>query len=57
MRRRLVLLALDEVDAVLDQIRIEVLDLLLGQLDVFEPVDDLVVGEEAFLFPFGDELV
>jgi hypothetical protein len=34
---------------VVDEIRVEVLDLLLGQLDVFEPGDDLVVGEEAFL--------
>ena len=51
------LLALDEVDAVLGQVRVEVLGLLLRQLHVLEPVGDLVVGQEAFLPPLGDELV
>src|SRR5581483_8155443 len=42
---------------VLGEVRVEVLDLLLRQLDVLEPVDDLVVGEKALLFSLGDELV
>jgi hypothetical protein len=33
------------------------LDLLLGELDVFETGDDLVVGEEALLGAVGDELL
>ena len=57
VRRGLVPLAFDDVDTVLDQVRVEVLDLLLRQLHVLEPVGDLVVGQEAFLPPFGDELV
>ena len=35
----------------------EVLDLLLPELDFLEPGDDLVVGEEALLFPVLDELL
>src|SRR5215471_14314968 len=57
MRRRLVLLTLDEVDSVLHEVGVEVLDLLLRQLDVLETVDDLVVGEKALLFSICDELV
>ena len=57
MRQRLVLLALDELDAVVDQVRREVLELLLGELDLLEPGDDLVVGEEALLLAGLDELV
>ncbi len=45
----LVLLALHQLDSVVDQVRVEVLDLLLRELDVLEPGDDLVVGEEASL--------
>ena len=33
------------------------LDLFLRELDVFERVDDLVVGEKALLLSFGDELL
>ena len=51
------LLALDELDAVVDQVGREVLDLLLGELDLLEARDDLVVGEEAFLLTRLDELV
>ena len=51
------LLALHQLDAVLDQVRVEVLDLFLRELDVFEPVDDLVIGEKALLLSFGDELL
>ena len=47
--------ALDELDRVVDQVRVEVLDLLLRELDVVEPRDDLVVGEEALLEPLLDE--
>ena len=54
---RLVLFAFDELDAVLDQMGVEVLDLLFRELDLLEPVDDLVVGEKALLLPFGDELL
>ena len=57
MRETLVLLAFDELDAVVDQIGGEVFDLLLGELDFVEPFDDLVVGEEPFLFPGLDELL
>ena len=55
--RRLVLLALDQLDRVVDEIRVEVLDLLLRQLDLVEPGDDLVVSEEPFFLPLLDELV
>ena len=43
------LLALDQLDAVVDQVGVEVLDLLLGELDFLEAGDDLVVGQEALL--------
>src|SRR5437762_874989 len=43
---RLVLLALDEVDVVLGDVRVEVLDLFLRDLDVLETVRDLVVAEK-----------
>ena len=51
------LLALDELDPVVDQVGVEVLDLLLRELDVLERVDDLVIGEKALLLSFGDELL
>ena len=51
----LVLLALDQLDRVVDQVGVEVLDLLLRELDVFEPGDDLVVREEPLLEPLLDE--
>ena len=38
-----------------DQVRVEVLDLLLRQLDLVEPGDDLVVGEEPLLEPLLDQ--
>ena len=57
VRKRLVLLALDELDAVVDQIGREILELLLGELDLFEPGDDLVVGEKALFLSGLDELV
>ena len=57
MRRRLVLDALDELDPVVDQVRVEVLDLLLRELDLLEARDDLVVAQEALLEALGDELV
>src|SRR3712207_7744557 len=44
--RRLVLDALHELDPVIDQVRVEVLDLLLGELDLIEPRHDLVVRSE-----------
>ena len=49
VRRRLVLLPFDQLDVVVDQVRVEVFDLLFRELDFLEPGDDLVVGEEAFL--------
>src|SRR5690349_15669668 len=55
--RVLVVLALHQLDGVVDQVRVEVLDLLLGELDLFEPGDDLVIGEEALLEPVLDQLV
>ena len=49
VRRMLVRLALQELDPVVDQVRVEVFDLVLRELDVFEPGCDLVVVENAFL--------
>ena len=43
------------LDADLEQVRVEVLDLLLGDLRLLEHPDDLVVGEEALLPPVDDE--
>ena len=40
-----------------DQVRREVLELLLREIDVLERLDDLVVGEEPLLLPLLDELV
>ena len=40
-----------------DQVGVEVLDLLLGELDVLEPGDDLVVGEEPLLGSLLDKLL
>src|SRR5687767_14273786 len=57
MGRRLVLDPLHELDPVVDHVGVEVLDLLLREVDLFEPGDDVVVGEEAFVLPIGDELV
>ena len=57
MRRRLVLLALDELDRMVDQIGVEVLDLLLRQIDLLETGDDLVVREEPFFLSVLDELL
>ena len=57
MRRSLVLLAFDELDVVIDEVGVEVFDLLFGQLDVVETVDDLVVREEPLLRSVGDELL
>ena len=51
------LLPLDELDAVVDQVRREVLELLLAELDLLETGDDLVVGEEALFLAGLDELV
>ncbi len=44
-REVLVVDPLVELDRVVDQVRVEVLDLLLRELDVVEPGDDLVVVE------------
>ena len=49
VRRMLVLLTLDQLDRVVDEVRVEVLDLLFGEVDFLEPRDDLVVGEESLL--------
>src|SRR4029450_11914659 len=57
VRRRLVLLAFVQLDAVVDEVRVEVFDLLLGQLHLLEPGHDLVAREEALLLSFDDELV
>src|SRR5712691_7236257 len=57
VRRMLVRLAFDELDAVVDQVRVEVLDLIFGELDILEPRGDLVVVEEPFLETVLNELV
>ena len=49
------LLALVELDRVVDQVRVEVLDLLLRELDVVESGHDLVVREEPLLEPLLDQ--
>src|SRR5436309_1572912 len=51
----LVRLTLHQLDPVVDQVRVEVLDLLLRELDILEPGCDLVVVEDAFLDAFLDE--
>src|SRR5215212_8095967 len=53
----LVRLALHQLDRVVDQVRVEVLDLLLGELDLLESGDDLVVGEKPLLQTVLNELV
>jgi hypothetical protein len=53
----LVRLALDELDAVIDQIGVEVFDLLLAELDLVEPRGDLVIVEYALLEAFLNELL
>ena len=57
MRQALVLFAFDELDAVVDQVRREVFDLLLRELDFLDPFDDLVIGEEPLLLSRRDELL
>jgi hypothetical protein len=57
VRRVLVVLPLHQLDGVVDQVRVEVLDLLLRELDLFEAGDDLVVGEEPLLLTVLNELV
>ncbi len=44
-----------ELDRVVDQVRVEIFDLLLRELDVVEARDDLVIGEEPFLDPLLDQ--
>ena len=53
----LVLRAFVQLDRMVDEVRVEVLDLLLRQLDVVEAGDDLVVGEEPLLEPLLDQAV
>ncbi len=57
MGQRLVLLSLDELDRVIDEVRREVLQLLLGEIEVLDGLDDLVVRQEPLLLPLLDELV
>ena len=52
-----VLLPLDQLDTVVDEVRVEVFDLLLRELDVLEPGDDLVVGEKPLLLALLDEFL
>src|SRR5436305_7527333 len=53
----LVRFAFDELDAVVDQVRVEVFDLILRELDILEPGGDLVVVEKPFLETVLNELV
>ncbi len=57
VRRRLVLEPFHQLDAVIDQIGVEVLDLFLGEVDFLEPGDDLVVGEESLVLSVRNELL
>jgi hypothetical protein len=53
----LVRLALDELDSVVDQVRVEVLDLLLAELDVVQAQRDLVVVQDTLLQTLLHELL
>ncbi len=53
----LVRLALDELDAVVDQIGVEAVNLLLAELEILQPCRDLVVVEEPFLETVLGELL
>ena len=57
MRGRLVLLALEQVDAVLDEVGVEVLDLLLGEIDLLQPGNDFIEGQKTLLLALLYELV
>ena len=57
MRQRLVLLAFDQLDAMVDQVGGEIFDLLLRKLDFLDSLDDLVIGEEPLLLSRRNELV
>ena len=51
------LLALHQIDTVLSQVGVELVELILGQIDLFESPRYLVVGEEApFLSILGQPL-
>ena len=41
----------DQLDAVVDEVRVEVLDLLFREVDFLQARDDLVVGEKPFFCP------
>ena len=56
-RKTLVLLTLDEIDALIGEIRVEVLDLLRGQIGSVQCAHDLVVCQEALLLAVLDELL
>ena len=45
----------DHVDALLDQVGVQLLDLLLGDLDLLEAGGDLLERQEAALLAFGDQ--
>jgi len=57
VRGVLVGLALVELDPVVDQVRVEVLDLILRELDLLESGDDLVVREKALFDALLNQLV
>ena len=46
---------LDDVDPVLVQVGVQLLDLLLGDLDLLEARRDLLEGQEAALLALGDQ--
>ncbi len=45
----------DDLDPVLVQVRVQLLDLLLGDLDLLEACRDLRERQKAPLLPFGDQ--
>src|SRR5439155_1737517 len=57
VRWMLVLLAFDQLDRVVDEVRVEVFDLFFGEVDVLEPGEDLVVVEKALFRSVLYELV
>src|SRR5207248_730900 len=46
-----------ELDRMVDQVRVEVFDLFLRQVNFLETRDDLVVGQESLLLAVLDELL
>ena len=53
--RRPTVLLLHDVDSLLVEIRVQLLELLLCHLDLFQVRSDLIEGQKAAIVPFGDQ--